>query len=139
MKILKYLLSILVGLCLLISCNASEESKNKTKRNNGDAVKENSMSQDQLKAASLLIETTSEKDIASVNAQKLFVSYCGICHGKKGDMSLNGSKLLTETNTSLKERVAQIYFGKGTMTPFKNTLKENEIIALAKYIDVLKK
>ena len=94
---------------------------------------------DQLEKSKTMIASTSQEAIDKIDAGAIFKNYCGICHGRKGDLSISGSKILTETTTSLQERVAQIYFGKGTMTPFKGTLKDEEIIAVAKYIDTLKK
>ena len=69
----------------------------------------------------------------------MFKNYCALCHGRKGNMTINGAKDLSKSKTSIDERVAQIYFGKGTMTPFKGIIKDEEIVAVAMYIDELKK
>ena len=57
-----------------------------------------------------------------------------------GKMAINGAKDLTKVKTSLEENVAQIYYGKGLMTPFKGVLKDGEIVAVANYVrNVLRK
>lgn len=92
----------------------------------------------QLATAAKLIGDTATDEVEKVNAKKIFNRNCALCHGPNGKMSINGSKKLNLTNTSLEERVAQVYFGKGTMTAFKGLLKDAEIIAVAGYIDELK-
>ncbi len=94
---------------------------------------------EQIAVAKKLIASTDTDAVKAVDAKKMFKNYCAICHGRKGNMKINGSKDLSKSKTSLEQRVAQIYFGKGTMTPFKGTIKNEEIIAVAKYIDELKK
>lgn len=94
---------------------------------------------DQLAVAKKLISATDKDKVKAVDAKKMFKNYCAICHGRKGNMEINGAKNLSKTNSSLEQRVAQVYFGKGTMTPFKGIIKDEEIIAVAKYIDELKK
>ena len=51
-----------------------------------------------------------------------------------GKMAINGAKDLTKVKTSLEENVAQIYHGKGLMTPFRGVLKDAEIVAVANYV-----
>ncbi len=94
---------------------------------------------EQIAVAKKLISSTDNDLVKSVDAKKIFKNYCAICHGRKGNMQINGSKDLSKTNTSLAQRVAQIYFGRGTMTPFKGIIKDEEVIAVAQYIDELKK
>ena len=60
---------------------------------------------------------------------------CAACHGFTGDLNVNGAKDLTASKIPLEESVAQIYHGKGLMTPFKGLLKDHEIVAVAKYIE----
>lgn len=94
---------------------------------------------EQIAVAKKLISATDKDKVKGVDAKKIFKNYCAICHGRKGNMQINGSKDLSKTNTSLAQRVAQIYFGRGTMTPFKGIIKDEEVIAVAQYIDELKK
>ena len=48
-------------------------------------------------------------------------------------------KDLTKSKLPLVESVAQVYHGKGLMTPYKGILKDPEIVAVAKYIETLRK
>ena len=86
-----------------------------------------------------MIASVSEKDLEGVDTEGRYKLFCSICHGRKGDMSMNGSKKLSKSKTTLEESVAQIYFGKGTMTPHKGLLKDVEIVAIAKYIEGFRK
>jgi len=81
---------------------------------------------EQIAFAKKLISSTDKDKVKSADAKKLFKNYCAICHGRKGNMQINGSKDLSKTKTSLAQRVAQIYFGRGTMTPFKNVITFGE-------------
>jgi len=94
---------------------------------------------EQVAVAKKLISSTDKDLVKAVDAKKVFKNYCAICHGRKGNMQINGSKDLSKTSTSVAQRVAQIYFGRGTMTPFKGIIKDEEVIAVAQYIDELKK
>jgi len=94
---------------------------------------------EQLEKAGKIISSVDEDAVAAADGKKLYRFNCTVCHGMKGDMKLNGAKDLRKQKTTLQERVAQIYFGKGLMTPFKNVLKEEEIVAVAKYVEELKK
>ena len=72
--------------------------------------------------------------IAAVDAKSKFNMFCAVCHGKTGNLNVNGAKDLTKSRISLEESVAQIYHGRGLMTPFRGILKDPEIVAVAKYI-----
>ena len=65
--------------------------------------------------------------------------YCAACHGFTGDLNVNGAKDLTTSKTTLVESVAQVYHGKGLMTPFKGLLKDEQIVSVSKYIETLRK
>ena len=71
--------------------------------------------------------------------KKTFETYCILCHGADGKLGLNGSKDLTISERPIEERIAQVTNGKGTMTPFKDILTEEEIKAVAQYTLSLKK
>ncbi len=102
-----------------------------------EAQEESTMTKEQLATAQKLIDKY--KNVSLDNAKKIFKSSCAICHGFKGNMMINGAKDLTKSKISLKESVAQVYFGKGLMTPFKGVLKDEEIIAVSKYVETLRK
>ncbi len=137
MKFIKILL-VTLFFAGFYACNNGNEAKKTNSVSNGEAEK-SVMPASQLAEAERIIIESDQSKIEPIDAETLFKGYCGICHGQKGNMSINGSKVLTETNTTLAERVAQIYFGKGTMTPFKGVLEDDQIVAVAKYIDNLKK
>lgn len=90
----------------------------------------------QLKKAKELIASFKEGDIDS---KRLFKMHCTVCHGLKGNLKINGAKDLSKTKVSLEESVAQVYFGKGLMTPYGKILSNDEIVAVAKYTESLRK
>ena len=160
MKYINSIITILFAAVLFTACEDQPEKKKsgfgdinykkeqkkekKTKVASSEVEAEESegaagQSDEQIAVAKKLIASADESKVKAVDAKKLFKNYCAICHGRKGNMEINGSKDLSKTNTSLAQRVAQIYFGRGTMTPFKNIIKDEEIIAVAQYIDELKK
>jgi len=94
---------------------------------------------EQLDKAKAIIEATDADAIAAVDAKKKYKTYCAACHGFTGDLNVNGAKDLTVSKISLIESVAQVYHGKGLMTPFKGLLKDEELVAVAKYIETLRK
>lgn len=100
---------------------------------------ESKMTPEQLAKAKELIASTEQETIDAINAKKKFKLYCTICHGIKGDLQINGAKDLTKSNISLTESVAQVYYGQGLMTPFKGILKDEEIVAVAKYTELLRR
>ncbi len=91
--------------------------------------------EEQLEKAKEIIAAATPEQIAAVNAQSKYKMLCAACHGFKGNMNVNGAKDLTKSKISLVESVAQIYHGKGLMTPFKGLLKDAEIVAVAQYIE----
>ena len=94
---------------------------------------------EQLAKAKELIASVDPATVSGVDGKKKYKLFCTTCHGFKGDMNINGAKDLSVSKISLEEAVAQIYHGKGLMTPFKGLLKDEEIIAVAKYIETLRK
>jgi len=94
---------------------------------------------EQLEKASKIIAQVSETDLADINAKKLFKMHCSICHGFKGNMEINGAKNLMKSTISIQEAVAQVYHGKGLMTPYKGVLSDAEIVAVSKYTETLRK
>jgi cytochrome c6 len=70
--------------------------------------------------------------------EKVFRTYCIVCHGIDGALELNGAKDLSKSVIAMEERVAQITNGKGLMTPFKGILSEDQINQVAEYTFTLK-
>lgn len=95
---------------------------------------------EQIEKAKEIIAAISGSDLEAIDGRKKYKLFCTPCHGMDGKMAINGAKDLTKVKTSLEENVAQIYHGKGLMTPFKGVLKDAEIVAVANYIrEVLRK
>ena len=96
-------------------------------------------SPEQLEKAKSIIANVGAKDLEGIDAKKKFKTFCATCHGFTGDLNVNGAKDLTASKISLEESVAQVYHGKGLMTPFKGILSDAEIVAVAKWIEGLRK
>lgn len=94
----------------------------------------NSKDSKQLATASKIIAEVTETDLSKVDAKKIYNLNCATCHGPKGKMSLSGSKKLVESKLDLQNIVAQVYHGKGLMTPYKNVLSESELVAVSNYV-----
>jgi len=100
---------------------------------------ESSVPQEQIDKAKKIIARVEETRVAAVDAEKKFKQLCSICHGTTGDLNLNGAKDLTKSTLPLEESFAQVYNGKGLMTPFGGMMTDSEIIAVCKYADTLRK
>jgi cytochrome c553 len=64
---------------------------------------------------------------------------CTTCHGADGKLGAAGAKDLTASTLTHAEKVELITNGKGSMAPFKGQLTEQEIEAVATYVDSMKK
>lgn len=93
------------------------------------------------KAASTDTPATSETAAAGPDGEKIYKQYCVTCHGLYGDMGASGAFNLTTSTLSAEERINVITNGRtGTaMVGFKTILKEDQIAAVAKYTETLKK
>jgi len=115
-------------------------SVNDEKEVEEEPVKTTPIPPEQIKKAKEIIASVSDADLSGIDGKKKYKLFCTPCHGMDGKMAINGAKDLTKVKTSLEENVAQIYHGKGLMTPFKGVLKDAEIVAVANYVrDVLRK
>jgi len=92
-----------------------------------------------LEKAREIIASVEKDEVKAVDAKKKFKNLCAICHGTKGNMEINGAKNLSKSKVSLEESVAQVYHGKGLMTPFKGILSDTEIVAVSRYIEEFRK
>lgn len=150
-----------LAIALLLSCSNSNNSSDSNtqiskkkyptskteEKKNDETAKQvekpvqqtNPLPEKQLKKAKEIIAAVNEDDVAAVDAKKKFKLFCTTCHGFKGDMMVNGAKDLTKSNIDLVNAVAQVYHGKGLMTPYKGVLKDHEIVAVCKYIETLRK
>lgn len=89
---------------------------------------------EQIDKAKAILASVSNSDVEGVDGEKQFRVYCAACHGYDGKLAVNQAKDLSKSVISMEESVAQIYHGKGLMTPFKGVLKDHEIVAVAQYI-----
>ncbi|MCB0761859.1 MAG: cytochrome c [Flavobacteriales bacterium] len=65
----------------------------------------------------------------------MYTTMCAICHGADGKLGNAGATDLASSTLDLQARIAVITYGKGQMTPFNGRLTEQEIAALAQYIE----
>lgn len=75
---------------------------------------------------------------SNINGQELFNASCTSCHGTDGKLGLMGAKDLTQSTMDINERIEIIKNGKGAMTPFNGMLSDEQINAVAVYIETLK-
>jgi len=116
-----------------------ETAEKMPEKEEAEEVVEKSMTPEQIKKAKTIISNVSKSDVEGVDGKKMFRIHCATCHGFKGNMKINGAKDLTKSKLPQEEAVAQMYFGKGLMTPYKNILKEHEMVALSQFITTLRK
>ena len=160
-KIHSQLVIILIVICAVltcISCVGSTDSGTQAKGTITDKIEEveGSTSQpesaipqeeepsvpidpEKIAKAKEIIASVSADDIAGLDAQAIFRKNCAICHGRKGNMKINGAKDLRKSKLTMEQRVANIYFGQGLMTPFKGVITDEEIVATAAYIEGFRK
>ena len=73
-----------------------------------------------------------------IDAKSIFEKKCSLCHGNDGKLQLAQASDLSISKLSLEERINIISNGKNTMAPFKVVLSEEEIKAVALYIEQLR-
>jgi len=139
------LLIVLLGMGILFSCTNNEPTterkkvpkvpKKETVTKPEEKPAGPTVPPEQLAKAKEIIASVSAKDIAAVDAKQKYKLVCSACHGFTGNLNVNGAKDLTKSTLPLAESVAQVYHGKGLMTPFKGLLSDAEIVAVSKYIE----
>lgn len=120
------------------SSAAQDTLKKKKRKSKKEETTPIEIDPERLVEARRMINELSDTDLSVLDSPSLFKKNCAICHGRKGNMKINGAKDLTKSQATLEESVAQIYFGQGLMTPFKGVMEEDEIVATAKYIMTLR-
>ena len=110
-----------------------------TKQEKKETAPVSTLPPNQIAKAKEIIAALDHDAVDKIDGQKKFKLFCSTCHGFKGDMMVNGAKDLTISKISLENAVAQVYHGKGLMTPYKGVLKDHEIVAVCKYIETLRK
>ncbi len=77
------------------------------------------------------------QEMSNQDARKLFAASCSWCHGMFGMKAGKGGPKLAGTPLEETAVYTTIVKGRGSMPSFKNTLTDDEIKALAKYIKAL--
>lgn len=104
-----------------------------------DNQSQDNFTPEQLEKANELIDQFTEKDLATLDAELLYKQNCSACHGRKGGLGLAGASNLKKSTFALEERVATLYFGLNKMKSYKDALSEKELVAVAGYLEGLKK
>lgn len=74
----------------------------------------------------------------SVVGQDVYAKMCQSCHGTNGKAGMSGAKDLSISNLSNDEKIAIITQGKNAMISYEKSLNEEQIAAVADYIETLK-
>lgn len=70
---------------------------------------------------------------------ELFNTNCALCHGRKGDLGMNGAKDLGLSTLTRAEMITLVTNGKGAMMPYKNVLTSKQIEAVVDHVRTLRK
>lgn len=104
-----------------------------------ETINQENFTPDQLEQAKKLIEKYTQEDIASLDSELIYKQNCSACHGRKGGLGLAGASNLKKSTFSLEERVATLYFGLNKMQSYKDAMSEKELVAVAGYLEGLRK
>lgn len=98
------------------------------------------MSKKRMNRTTIKTETKHVEDGAQViDGKTVFEANCTSCHGADGKLGLLGSPDLTTSVLDINSKVEIIRNGKGAMQPFGGLLTDEEIQAVANYVESLKK
>jgi mono/diheme cytochrome c family protein len=86
-----------------------------------------------------VMENTDDKTPKIVDGKTVYEMNCIACHGADGQAGVAGAANLSASGLDLNSKVEIIRNGKGTMQAFGDALTEEEIQAVAAYIETLKK
>lgn len=70
--------------------------------------------------------------------KQTYQTYCVACHGVDGKLKLNDSPDLAFSKMTLEERIENVTKGGSMMPAFAEVISEEEITAVAAYLDELK-
>lgn len=70
--------------------------------------------------------------------KQTYQAYCVACHGVDGKLKLNDSPDLTFSKMTLEERIENVKNGGSMMPAFAEVISEEEIQAVAAYLEELK-
>ncbi|HSZ71809.1 MAG TPA: SirB2 family protein [Cytophagaceae bacterium] len=77
-------------------------------------------------------------EVALQNGKAIYVQVCSACHGQDGKLGVSGAKDLSQSKLTHTETVLMIAKGKGLMQSYEGMLSEQEIEAVATYIEGLR-
>jgi mono/diheme cytochrome c family protein len=89
--------------------------------------------------AAATVEDMNDTTPKIVDGKTVFETNCISCHGADGQAGVAGAANLTASGLDLNSKVEIIRNGKGSMQAFGGALTEEEIQAVAAYIETLKK
>jgi mono/diheme cytochrome c family protein len=74
----------------------------------------------------------------SDSGREMYHTYCVACHGSNGKLKLNAASDLSLSQMTLEERIKNITEGGSMMPAFAEVISEEQILAVAIYVDELK-
>lgn len=89
-----------------------------------------------MKKADTSVNTAGLEGVAA--GKVIFESKCQSCHGADGKLGLSGAKDLTQSALSAPQKIDIITNGKKTMAAYKDQLTQEQITAVAEYVQTLK-
>jgi cytochrome c6 len=73
------------------------------------------------------------------NGEVIFNSQCAMCHGRAGDLGLNGAKDLTRSTLPEAEVTAVVTNGRNAMMPYKTILSPEQVKEVVQHTLTLRK
>lgn len=80
----------------------------------------------------------SSQSLEESEGKQIYKTYCVACHGANGKLKLNEASDLTLSEMTLEERIKNISEGGSMMPAFAEVITEEQIAAVAVYLDELK-
>lgn len=71
--------------------------------------------------------------------EQVYKQQCNLCHGSNGDLGASGASFLSQSKLDLQQRIEIITNGRNKMMAYSGLLSEEEIKAVAEYLETLKK
>lgn len=126
--------TLVIAILILLACGGQKEGESKS-------LSTTSSSSSPKTEATTSSSSGGDVKKASSNrkGRLIYKQYCVICHGADGTLGVSNATDLTQSTTTMEERIEQITNGKGLMTPYKDILSEEQILAVAEYVEELRK